>query len=51
MKVLSRVTTLLIIFLFSLGIQQSLEAQREPGQAGIGIQIGQPTGIALKVYT
>lgn len=41
---------LILLFLLIAFISGPLQAQREPGDVGIGIQIGQPTGLAIKVY-
>lgn len=38
------------ILLFAGLCTSTMQAQREAGDAGIGIQIGQPTGLTLKVY-
>lgn len=40
----------LLCFLIYLLPGQSLVAQRAPGDVGIGVHIGQPTGLTLKIY-
>ncbi len=42
--------TLAFACLLSFGLVSSVEAQRRPGAIGIGGQIGEPSGLSVKVY-
>ena len=41
---------LCMAILFIMSSIPDLQAQREPGEVGIGLQLGQPGGLSLKVY-
>lgn len=44
-----KITGMCFFFIISLGIS-TLNAQRVPGEIGIGFQAGQPSGLSMKIY-
>jgi hypothetical protein len=49
MKNIRKIIMTAIIVLLGIGLS-TMNAQREYGDVGIGVQFGQPTGLTLKVY-
>ncbi len=45
----SSLTIALFTFIF-IAMTHQVSAQRQAGDAGLGVQIGQPTGVSLKIY-